>query len=577
MKTITWGDLTEAQRNEVIERERKGMGNWTGEDFKADEDLNYCMPLYRRNEYFPERTTADEKVLLSLRRPDLGMNGRRAEEVIMSRTSSKSGDNARLFLEYIRSEYVMHVPELGILIYDGKSWGSENCDFLLFNAISAWLHERAVAMVRVSEKWTTILNSAVEDKKLRAEILARMGIVRFSTASVGNSLANINGVKECATSSVTRSHRDLVAPAHLLNCENGAVDLRTGEIVGHQPEHYFFGRAVAYDPNIDFYPIHQKYVELLGGEEEALAIQEFIGYGFTGETREQKAVLAKGKPRAGKSTTTIMCERSLGGLYQEAKETLITEKGISSDSQGFAVSSLEGKRMVGVAEIGERAYIHIETLKEFTGGTKIVACKKFRDNFSMHVGFKMFLTCNGDVNISASDDAVWGRLLVFEFNKSFLGCEDPNFLPLWTSEPYLQMFLAWGIAGAKRWYARATVGEHLPETTRMKEWKASMRGRQDSLAEWLEATLIRGNQDSFVVGSDLYARYVDEYHGNKANMIGQKNFRHMVAKSLGGTNADALMGQKVIEGVRKQCIIGYRVRTVQDRLASTTPAHQSSN
>ena len=87
-------------------------------------------------------------------------------------------------------------------------------------------------------------------------------------------------------------------PDHL-NCKNGLVDLRTGEIEPHSPHHYLtYCVQTEYDPYADYV----EWIEFLDGvvADSSLVpyLQEAVGYGITGHTREECLFYLFGPPRS---------------------------------------------------------------------------------------------------------------------------------------------------------------------------------------------------------------------------------------------------------------------------------------
>jgi putative DNA primase/helicase len=274
------------------------------------------------------------------------------------------------------------------------------------------------------------------------------------------------------------------ADPDLLNCQNGALNLRTGELTPHDPSQRFtYCLPVAWDEHADMGP----WVEFLtsslkGGKTLAEYLQLCAGYSLTGHTREEKLFYLHGPARAGKGTTTeallALLPRPLSVEVDFATFTAKRE----NDSQNFDLAELKPARLVIASESTRGQSLNAAKIKQLTGGNDVRCAFKHKDMFSYRPQFKVWLVSNWEVKADPDDDAVWGRVQVFTFPTSHLGHEDMTLKTRMKSADNLRGVLRWAVEGAKAWYAagRLTPPEVVTEAT------TAHRGAQDLMLLWIE-------------------------------------------------------------------------------------------
>ncbi len=100
----------------------------------------------------------------------------------------------------------------------------------------------------------------------------------------------------------------------LLNCANGLVDLRTGELVERGPEHLVSKLVeVDYDPTARC-PTYNRFIDdiFCGNRELTRWVQRALGYTNTGSIDEQLLFIVYGTGANGKSTLFELINKLLG-------------------------------------------------------------------------------------------------------------------------------------------------------------------------------------------------------------------------------------------------------------------------
>jgi len=294
----------------------------------------------------------------------------------------------------------------------------------------------------------------------------------------------------------------------LLNCQNGLIDLRTGELVPHCAEQQFtYCIPVEYDPDATSQEWLRFLRKAVYSQEMVDYLQMAVGYSITGHTREECLFYIHGPTRSGKGTFTETILHMLG------KEPIATEVDLSTfirrrdrDTQNFDLAGLKPCRFLVAGESTQYESLNAARIKTLTGGNEIRCAHKHRDLFTYRPQFKIWLTSNHSVNMDADDDAAWYRGQVIPFPNSHAGCEDKLLKQRLREPANLRGVLAWAVRGAIRWCASEN-GLVTPSCVR----KATDEARQehDYVAQWLAECIERvdGNPDAFVLNTELYASY----------------------------------------------------------------------
>lgn len=241
---------------------------------------------------------------------------------------------------------------------------------------------------------------------------------------------------------------------HLLNVENGVVDLRSGELLPHDAKYMMSRLApVVYDPDA-VCPLWDETVRLAmkGDHEKIEFLQRALGYALTGYTSEDKFFNLVGPSGAnGKTTITTAVATALGDYATTLRvEALLAgrENVIPHD-----LADLRGARFVVTSETPKGKRFDDRLLKMLTGDDEITACYKFGNNFRFFPQFKLFMYSNHPPTMSATDEAVWRRAVTigFAFNfKSYAGF-DPKVKDKLRAPEARPGILAWLVRGALAW------------------------------------------------------------------------------------------------------------------------------
>lgn len=251
----------------------------------------------------------------------------------------------------------------------------------------------------------------------------------------------------------------------LLNCLNGTVDLRTGELRKHNPDDYITKLVpLEYDPSCR----SKAWEEIIGRVtlESGLTtrplarfLQRWFGYCATASTREQVFVVHYGQGSNGKSTILDTVAEVLGDYAATAAPGLLVSLNKNGEHP-TGVADLFGRRMVTAHESGEGGVLREDVVKQLTGGDKVKARFMRADFFEFDPTHKLQLLTNHKPSIKGSDNGIWRRVILMPYMARFASAEEvaagrAHYIKdTRTAERLraeLQGVLTWVVQGAREW------------------------------------------------------------------------------------------------------------------------------
>lgn len=380
-------------------------------------------------------------------------------------------------------------------LYDGK---------FLYNSSFGWLEHTGTHWI-IEEAESAVERAITETLIARANASLRSGapdsdLIKRCIPNAGK----VQGAKAQLKSLVSVGTHEFDSEPDLLNCKNGVVDLRTGEITPHKPSQRFMHcTAIDYDPNADQDTWVNWLTEAVGAEVENW-LQIAVGYSLTGHTREEIMFYLFGPPRSGKGTFTETIMDVLGTPLSGVVGFHTLTAPSEADTQNFNLAPLHNARFIAASESNQYERFNEAKVKLVTGGDKIQCSFKHKTPFSYRPKYKIWLSSNQPVNADPDDDAVWGRLRVVKFPHSYLGNENKSLKQQMRTPAVMRGILAWAVLGAIRWYQLGNSG--LPELQSSMAEKKEHREALDNVQSWLsECAELADN--GFTANADLYLSY----------------------------------------------------------------------
>ena len=277
--------------------------------------------------------------------------------------------------------------------------------------------------------------------------------------------------------------KDLDQDPWLLNCLNGTIDLRTGELREHRREDLITKVCpVEYTPDARFL-LWSDFLERIQPEQEMRGfLRRAAGYSSTGFTSEEKLFFCYGDTNTGKSTFLQAVHTTLGDYATTADFDTFLQKDRSSGHKED-LARLAGRRMVVSIEVDEGKRMAEALIKHLTGGEIVTASFKYQSSFEFHPTFQLWLAANHRPLVRADDNAMWRRILQLSFEVVIPDEErDPGVKSTLTDVDVAgPAILAWIVEGCLEWQ---NVG--LLPPIPVQEATEKYREEMDPLTDFLE-------------------------------------------------------------------------------------------
>jgi putative DNA primase/helicase len=285
----------------------------------------------------------------------------------------------------------------------------------------------------------------------------------------------------------------------LLNCPNGTLDLRTGEIRPHNPADKLRQMTgVAWDAEAKA-PRWEKFIQEITSDRADLGsfLQRMCGYMVTGETREQAFFFLRGSGGNGKGVFVRALQAAIGDYGCEAPGEFLTER--KNEGHPTEIARLYRKRMVFCSETEEGAFLNESLVKRLTGGDRLTARKMHEDFWEFEPTHKLALQSNYEPRIKGGGHSLWRRIRVVPFDAVFADSGDEALEPTLKAEA--PGILAWCVRGCMEWQAN---GLGWPDA--VVDAGEEYREGQNPLTEWIDECCQIGHE--FKSGTrELFANY----------------------------------------------------------------------
>lgn len=327
----------------------------------------------------------------------------------------------------------------------------------------------------------------------------------------------------------------------LLNVENGAVDLRTGELKDHDPDDYLTHLApVAFDPSATCPQWLAFLKRSLPDQERIDFLQRALGYSLTGVVRERCMFVTYGGTQRGKTTVQETLATILGDYARTFNPQMLL---ITKFDQGrHEVAELPGVRFAVTSETNANRRFDEAKVKHWTGNEKISAEAKYERPFDFYPQFKLWMATNHRPEIRGTDDAIWTRLRVIPFDREIPPEEKMPDLreKLLAEAPGI---LAWAIGGCLAWQAS---GLATPKV--ISDAVDAYREDMDSLKKWLsDACFIDVN--ATVPKGELWASYLDWCHSTGEQEMRQRAYLERLRLAVPGLREYMVQGKRFWQGI----------------------------
>lgn len=385
----------------------------------------------------------------------------RSEEILDALHSNEDGD-ADLFIKLYRERFCYDHAAAHWYKLEEHFWKEDTLNEVttaIQSVINLYAEEaKKQAWNRVKCEKAGEKHEAGKHEKFEAELLKRIRLLQTRARK-----ENVLPLARAGADSLGITGEEWDRDPWLLGCLNGVIDLRTGEHRPGQPEDFIKTYSQTdwrglYEPT----PTWDRFlIEIFSGDRELIAyIQRVCGYSITGRTIEHILVILWGCGRNGKGTFLEILAFTLGGYAGQVEAELILKQRLLKPSGGPTsdIMGLRGKRLVWASETDEGRKVNAGKIKWLTGGDTLTGREMYgRRQVSFRPSHKLFLLTNHKPHANADDYALWKRIHLIPFTKSFVtDPKEPNELRADLQLPdklkaEASGILAWLVRGCLAW------------------------------------------------------------------------------------------------------------------------------
>lgn len=313
----------------------------------------------------------------------------------------------------------------------------------------------------------------------------------------------------------------------LINCENGIVNLRNGEIIPHNPSYMMSKISYsAYDNKSKKKP--EKWLEFLkditnGDEDLQNYLQKAVGYSLSGSAKEQCLFFCFGNGNNGKSTFLNVIT-DIAGTYSlnMQSESIMIKK--NTGAVNTDIARLNGSRFVTVAEPEENVRLNEQLIKQMTGGEQLTARFLYGNEFQFNPIFKLWIGTNHKPIIRGTDDGIWRRVVLIPFTVKIPNEKIDKNLS-WKLRKELPLIMKWAVDGCILWQK-----EGLKKPTCIQKSSDEYRQEMDVLSKFVE-DCVKVDDKNKIKAGDLYHIYQKwAIENNEYEMTNQKFGKEFVKR-----------------------------------------------
>ena len=369
-------------------------------------------------------------------------------------------------------------------------------------------------------------------------------LYRWAAASQAKN--KIDSLVDLAKSTLSISPDQLDTHHALLNCQNGTLDLTTGEFTKPRRDDLITKIAgCSYDPAANC-PTWDRFLnQIMAGNKNLVGfLQRATGYSLSGFTGERAFFLCHGAGANGKSTflNTLLAIMGDYGHTVEPDTYCVSR----SDSVRNDLAGLKGVRFAVSTESRKGKRLDESIVKQLTGGgDRIRARFLFQESFEFQPECKIWWAFNSTPRITDSTESIWSRVRMIPFTVTIKESDRDIRLPekLRNEAPGI---LNWMLAGYKE-YQRIGLAE--PEEVRVAT--AEYRENEDTFADFIS---LMCNLDPTLSceSSSLYEAY-RKWMGWEApdeDIISQRKFGFEMNDRGFKRDKDSATGRKIYHGIR---------------------------
>lgn len=388
--------------------------------------------------YF-EKTVANAIAQCELQRSERDAVKRQAHSAFRDHYPWNEKGNADRFLAVHGADLHYHVTDKRWLVWDGRIFaGDESAGKERGGSAGLGLRVQNY----LDDLWVLPKLQQSEEKREAAEKFVR----RCGTAGHRDAIIRL------AQDHRTVLETELDPDPHLLCCENGVLNMETGELQPHDRRFRCTqATAAPYDCDAESEAWLQFLEQTLPDPEVREYFKRCMGYSLLGVQPEQVFFFIHGQGGTGKSTAIKAIQAAAGSYHRTADfATFLETRGRNAQGPSPDIARLARARIVTSIEVSGGQKLNDGLLKQLSGGDQVVSRKLFGDETEWAPVMSLWLVANERPKGRVDDDALWRRLRPFAFEQAIGSKRDAKLQDRLTRELEHRMgILAWLVEGAR--------------------------------------------------------------------------------------------------------------------------------
>ncbi len=305
------------------------------------------------------------------------------------------------------------------LAWSGKRWEMAGARQRLLGAImlTARLeHYRAKGRVKAFDDelrplYLEQLKNA--DKIEELECAKKRELVLMKWHEQSQNQAKLEACAKILESRLVVAKSELDRDPWLFNVANGTIDLRSGDLRGHDRDDFITQMSdIEFDWDAKA-PTWETFLStaMRGSMPMRLYLQRLVGYTLTGTTTEHVLVFHYGHTGSNGKSTFLTALRTLMGDYGcSAPRSLLFEAKNGAEPHPTELARLYGKRLATCSEVPENVELAEAKVKDLTGGDVMAVRRMNEDFWDLTPTHTLHAAGNHKPIIRGTDGGIWRRI-----------------------------------------------------------------------------------------------------------------------------------------------------------------------
>lgn len=266
------------------------------------------------------------------------------------------------------------------------------------------------------ERWGKMVARSLHDEaRDQTDDKARLELAKWAARS--QNAAKLTAMEQVARTEakVVARPEDFDADDMLFAVENGIIDLRTGKLLPHGPEHLTTKLSPAsFDPAAQGLRWQAFVEEVLPDPDVRDYLQRALGLAMMGRVLEHVLLVLIGVGANGKSVLLEVVRHVFGDYGHVAEPALLLVN--RNDQHPTGRAALRGARFVTTSEPDAGKRLNEGEVKALTGGEVITARRMREDFFEIRPTWTIAMATNHKPEIRGTDDGIWRRVKLIPFD-----------------------------------------------------------------------------------------------------------------------------------------------------------------